>query len=190
MPKRDEEKIFDEADVLIVMGMCLGMSQEAIGNWICTPAFPAGVSERTVRNRIAGNREAYDRLLFRGGTAFKRKEEEIEEISREKYREKLAQLRSKAVRVKEIALDTAIDQQFNPDFLKIGVQVAESIEDREFGKAKQVVESTGDVRHDVIVWTRETPAQLMAQERDMVSSGELLKALPGDVLEAEVVADA
>ena len=190
MPKRDEEKVFDEADVLIIAGAALGMSQEAIGNWICTPAFPAGVSERTVRNRISENRESYDRLVTRIGAAFTRKKEEFEELTKADYRQKLEKLRAKGLRVKELALDQGIEMPYQPEFLKLAVNVAESLEDRDFGKAKQVVDHSGEVNHTVFVWTSETREQLLAQEHDMLEAGTMLKALPGDVLEAEVVADA
>lgn len=187
---KEAEKIFDEMDVQIIAGLCLGMTQEAIGNWICTPIFKAGVSERTVRTRIADNREAIDRCAFRIGVAFKRKEEEFEEITKAQYREKLAKLRSKGLRVKELGLDAAISNPTSVEHLSLGVKVAEALEDRDLGKATQVVASTGEVRHDHYIWTSETPAQLMGQEYDMRESQKLLEAVPKDVLEAEVVADA
>lgn len=190
MAKRGEDKIFDELDVQIIAGLCLGMTQEAVGNWVCTPTFPAGVSERTVRNRIADNREEYDRCLVRVGTAFKRKQEEFEDLTKAQYREKLAKLRSKGLRVKELGLDAAISNPTDPNLLGIGVRVAESIEDRDFGKATQVVDNTGDVRHHHLIWTSETREQLMRQEYDMRESQRLLEAVPKDVVEAEVVADA
>ncbi len=190
MPSRDEDKVFDELDVQLIAGLCLGMTQEAVGNWACTPVFPSGVSERTVRTRLADNREAYDRCIFRIGVAFKRKEEEFEELTKAQYREKLSRLRSKGLRVKELGLDAAISNPLSPELLGLGIRVAESIEDRDFGKAKQVVEASGEVRHDHFIWTSETMAQLMAQEFDMRDSDKLLEAVPKDVLEAEIVADA
>ena len=190
MAKQGGEKIFDELDLQILAGLCLGMTQEATGDWCCTPSFPAGVSERTVRNRIADNREAYDRCLVKIGAAFKRKQEEFEDITKAQYREKLARMRSKALRVKDIALDGAITNPTDVNFVALGVKVAESIEDRDFGKAKQVVEASGEVRHEHYIWTTETREQLLAQEYDMIESQKLLGAVPKDVLEAEVVADA
>lgn len=188
--KRSDPDLFDELDVQIIAGLSMGMTQEAAGNWCCTPVFPSGVSERTVRNRMADKREAYDRCLFRIGAAFKRKEEEIGEISKQQYKENLAKLRGKGLRVKEIALDSAIANPLDPNLLGIGVKVAEANENRDFGMAKQVVETSVDGRVDHFVWTSETREKLMAQERDMLASDSLLRSLPGEVLEAEVVADA
>lgn len=190
MPKRQDEKLFDEADVLIIAGLCLGMTQEVAGNWVATPAFPTGFTERTVRNRLAAHPEVIDRLMGRIASAFKKKEAEFEDLTRQQYREKIEKLRSKAVKVKELALDHAINNETDTEALNLGIKVAESVEDRDFGKAKQVVESAGDVNHHHFVWTQQTREQLLAQERDILASGDLLKALPGDVLEAEVVADA
>ena len=187
MGKATDERIFDELDCQIIAGLGLGMTQEAVGNWVCTPEFPAGVSERTVRNRIAANRDAYDRCLFRVGTAFKKKQEEFEDLTKQQYREKLAKLRSKGLRVKEQALDTALQNPLSPELLGLGVKVAESIENRDFGNAKQVVETYAEGRVDHFVWTSDTRQQLIAQERDMFAAEMLLKALPGDVLEAELV---
>lgn len=183
---KEIDKVFDEADVLIIAGRCLGMSYEATGDWVCTPSFPAGVSEKTVRNRIANNREAYDRLLSRIGVAFKKKEEEIEEISREKYREKLQKLRGKAVRVKELALDHAINNAFDVKALTLGAQVAESVEDRDLGKASQVHKVEGGVHH-VHTFNPQPIRQLLGQEVDMVNSNRLLNSLPKDVIDAKVV---
>lgn len=187
MPKRDDEKFLDELDVLIVAGLCLGMTQEAVGNWACTPTFPAGVSERTVRNRVAEHRETFDRLLFRVGLSFQRKQEEFEELTKAQYREKLAKLRSKGLRVKELGLDAAISNPTSVEHLNLGAKIAESLEDRDLGKATQVIDTSGEVRHDHYIWTSESPAELMEQERDMIESRKLLSAVPADVIEAELV---
>jgi hypothetical protein len=168
----------------------MGMTQEATGNWCCTPVFPYGVSERTVRNRQADKREAYDRCLFRIGAAFKREKEAIQEISRTEYREKLAKMRGLGLAAKKAALHSGIDNPTDPALLGLAVRVAESMENREFGMAKQVVEASHDGRVDHFIWTSDSPRQLMAQEMDMRESEALLRSLPSDVLEAEVVTDA
>lgn len=186
--KRDDEHLFDELDIQIIAGLAMGMTQEAVGNWCCTPIHTGGVSERTVRNRMAEQREAYDRLLFRIGAAFKREKETIQDISRQEYREKLAKLRGKAYRVKDLALESGITNPTDPNLLGIAVKVAQSVEDREFGQAKQIVETLIDGRVEHFVWTTETRQQLLAQERDMLESAALKNSLPGEILEAEVVA--
>lgn len=189
MAKR-EELTFDELDVQIIAGLSLGMTQQATAKWVCTPDYPTGVTDRTVRNRLADKQIAFERLILHIARAFSRKEEEFEALTKEKYRERLERLRSKSVRVKELALDNALQSPNAVDSLALGVKVAESIEDRDFGKAKQVVEHDGDVNHNYILWTGVTPRQLEAHQVDMDDSEDLLKALPGDVMDAEVVADA
>ena len=188
MSETAESRPLDEIDLQIIVALCLGMNQESAGNWICTPDCPSGVSERTVRNRIARNRAAYDRLRQRLGEAFHRKEVEIEALSKDKYREKLADLRSKGFRVKEIALDQAIANPYHTDFLTLGVKVADSVEDRDFGKAKQIHEHEGDVNVNHRIWGKPQPAEVLAaQDADIASSQRLLAAVSADVLEGELV---
>lgn len=190
MPKRDDVRIFDEADVLIIAGRALGMTQEAIGKWLCTPTHPTGVSERTVRNRIAEQQEPYDRLTNHLALTFRRHEEEFKEITKAEYTKMREKLRSKGIRAKELALDQGIQNPGVTDALALAVKVADGLEERDFGKARQVIDHSGEIEHRVVVWTSDTPKQLMAHEVDMDDSAQLLNALSGDVLEAELVADA
>lgn len=188
MAKGDDHRIFDEADVLVIAGLALGMTQEAIGNWVCTPMFPAGFSERTVRNRLSENREAYDRLVLRLASAFRRKEEEFEDLTKEKYKEKLAKLRGQRFRVQELALTQGIENPVDSNVLGLAVRVAQNLDDRDFGKAKQVIEGTGGFEHNHnVIWTSQTREDLVQQELDIRESRRLLNALPDGVIEAEIV---
>lgn len=187
MTDSDASKPLDEADFQIIVALAIGMDQVSAGKWVCTADFPDGMSDRSVRNREARNKPAYDRLKVKIGSALHAQRSEFEELTKEKYREQFARLRAKGLAVKEKALDAAL---ISDEHLALGVKVAESVEDRDFGKAKQVMENVGDVNHHHFVWTPQTREQLMAQERDMIGSDDLLRALPGEVLEGEVVADA
>jgi len=187
MNDSDAHKPLDEADFQIIAALALGMDQVSAGKWVCTSEFPQGISDRSVRNREARNKPAYDRLKVKIGSALHAQRAEFEDMTKEKYREQFARLRSKGLAVKEKALDAAL---VSDEHLALGVKVAESVENRDFGMAKQVVENSGDVNHHLNVWTPQTRDQLMSQERDMLASDDLLRALPGEVLEGEVVADA
>lgn len=183
----DDKNLLDETDVLIIAGICLGMTQETAGEFAVSVQHPQGVSQRTVRNRRDDKPDIYDRLISRISVAFARQREEFEDLTKAQFREKLDRLRHKSVRVKEIVLDQAIQNPTAAEFLALGLKAADGVEDRDFGKAKQVVDHSGDVNHNVFVWTSETREQLLAQERDMLASDGLLKMLPGEVLEAELV---
>jgi hypothetical protein len=187
MTELNDSPALDEADFQLIVALAIGMNQIDAGKWVCTPDFPDGMSDRSVRNRESKKKASYDWLKVKIGSALQAKRAEFEELTKEKYREQFARLRAKGLAVKEKALDAAL---VSDEMLPLGVKVAESVEDRDFGKAKQVMESVGDVNHHLYVWTPQTPQQLLAQEHDMLDSDELLKALPGDVLEAELVADA
>lgn len=177
----------DEADFQLIVALAIGMNQVDAGKWVCTAEFPAGMSDRSVRNRLAAKKAAYDSLKVKIGSALHAQRAEFEALTKEKYLEQFSRLRAKGLAVKEKALDAAL---VSDEMLALGVKVAESVEDRDLGKAKQVMENVGDVNHHHFVWTPQTAKQLLAQEHDMIDSDDLLKALPGDVLEAEVLADA
>lgn len=175
----------DEIDFQIIVGLCLRKTQAEVGAWVSTPEKPAGISERTVRNRIEQKQVAYDRLRAHFGASLNQQRIEFEAITKQEYREKLETLRAKSVAVKELALDSAL----SGGSLELGVKVADSIEDREFGKASQVHKHEGDVNvsHQV-VWKPQDVRMLIRQERDIADSDDLLKFLPGEVLEGELVA--
>jgi hypothetical protein len=186
MADRTADKVFDEADVLIIVGRALGKTHEGVGKWVSTPTFATGVSEKTVRNRINDMGDAFDRLIGRISLEFSKRDTEFEQITKERYREKLAELRGKAVRVKEKALDHAIINDTDTDALSLGVKVADSLEDRDLGKATQVHKVNSDHRH-ILMFNPQPVRKLIAQEVDMDDSRKLLESLGDDVLEAEVI---
>lgn len=170
----------DEVDFQIIIQLCLGKSQDAAGDWVCTPEFPAGISGRTVRKRIDIKRAAYDRLRERIGPALQKKQEEFEEVTKQHYLEKLGRLRSKGYLVKEKALDNAINGQGD---MALGVKVADGIEDRDFGRVSQVHKLEGgfNVNHTVTHLPARTVIELA---RALEDSRQLLPA-PQSVIDAE-----
>lgn len=163
------------------------MTWEEVGSFVETPQFPTGVTEKTARNRYQANKPTFDRLILKLSGKVRQQQQQFEDLTKQQYRERIEKLRAKAISVKERALDEAL---VNDEHLALGVKVAESIENRDFGMARQVVDNSGEVNHNHFVWTAQSRDQLVAQERDMLDSGDLLRALPGDVLEADIVADA
>lgn len=193
MPLSDKllpNEVFDEAEVLVAAGLGLGMNQEDVGRWAITAQYPNGVSGRSVRTWISGKPDAFERLITRIKGAVAREHQEFADLTREQYRERLLKLRHKSVRVKEQALDAAIENPTDPQFLAIGVRVAEGIENRDLGMAKQLLEVGGNVSHDHFLFTAQTRAELLTQELEIEASQKLLSSLPSDVIEAEVLADA
>lgn len=177
-------RTLDEADYQICVARSLGLTWLEVAKFIETPAFPTGMSDKGCRNRYENAKPVFDRLIAKFAGRIRREQEAFEELTKQQYRDKLAKLRDKAYRVKERALDAGLESD---EFLPLAAKVADTIEDRDFGKAKQVVENTGDVTHN-LVWTSQTAQQLWAQERDILASDDLLNLLPGEVLEAEIVA--
>lgn len=190
MPKKANGRPLDETDCQLISALALGMSQEEAGEWVRTPLHPNGISDRSIRNRMQDLPEIYERCIVKISEAFRRNKQEFEQITRQQFREKLEKLRDKSVRVKETALDQALSNPTSAEFLGLGVKVADSIEDRDFGKAKQVLSGEFHSTHEHFVWTSQTKAELLAQERDILESQKLLSSAPPDAIEAEVVADA
>jgi hypothetical protein len=187
MAKGDAPKLFDELDVLLLAGLALGMTQEKAGKWAATPQFRDGVSDRTVRNRLEATAPTSERLLMKLSEAFRRKEEAFEELTRDAYKKKLETLRDKAYKVKERALDNALDSVNDTEALALGVKVADGVEDRDLGKASQVHKHEGSVIQNHVFWNPQPVRALAEQEVDMLNSSRLLAALPADAIEAEVV---
>ena len=174
----------DEADFQILVALAAGKSQSEAGGWVSTPEFPAGLTDRTVRNRIAAKQAAYDRLRTKVAELLTREKREYEELTKQKYLEKLGNLRSKGLELKDKILTDATEGRGD---LALGLKVAESVEERDFGKATQVQRVEGEVNHNLLVWKPQPVRALLQQELDIRDSDDLLKALPDGVLEAEVV---
>lgn len=175
---------FDETDILLIVALALGRTQGDAGKFAATLDHPQGISERSVRERIKKDPDAYERLtsLISSEVTYKT-QVEIEELTKEKYVEKRGKLRGKALVVKEMALNAAILRSSDIDALTLGNRVADAIEDRDFGKAKEIKEV--NTRADVVVWHAEKVSKLTRDELEMRESADLLKMLPSGVIDAE-----
>lgn len=173
----------DEVDLLVIVGISTGMTQEQAGAWVCTPSLPTGITPRAIRARMQAKKAHYERLITQITGRIRQTQQQFEDITKEQYKAKLEKLRSKGIQAKEKALDAGIDGTGD---LALAVKVADSIEDRDFGKVSQVHKHEGavDVNHKM-VWQPERV--LIQQEHDIQDSARLLSGLPSEVLEAEVL---
>lgn len=170
--------MFDETDILLILALALGKSREDAGRI-------AGIEEDVVAWRLDSKAEEYERVVARVAVPLNERKIEIETLTREQYAEKRGKLRGKALAVKELALDAAILNTGDLDALTLGNKVADAIEDRDFGKPKEVKEVRA--RHELVVWNPQPLRKLAREERDMLDSDDLLALLPADAIEAEVV---
>lgn len=177
----------DEVDFQVIYARSIGMTWDEAGRFVQTVGHPNGITEKTCRNRYKDNQLAFDRLISKFSGPIRAQMEEFKAITKDEYREKLAAMRAKGAKTKELALDYAISNPTDATALTLGVKVADSLEDREFGKASQVHKVSGEHTVNHLVFNPQPVRQLAAQEVDMLNSKRLLDALPADVLEAEVV---
>lgn len=163
----------NERDTQIAIALAFGLSQEDTGKRVCTNDFPAGVTARTVYNRVKTNpRFIEDVIKFVRGLRNER-EVEVKSLNKSTVEAELETLLGEAVATLRKALSEG------------DVKAASEVLDRVLGKASQVHKHEGDVNVNHRVWQPERV--LAAQERDMLASNDLLKALPGEVLEAEEI---
>lgn len=189
MTKPVPEVVLDESEVLVIAALALNMGQEEAGRFAISAAYPSGISGRSVRKWIEAKPDLFERLILRIKGVVAREHQEFAELTREQYRERLQKLRHKSVRVKELGLDAAINNPTDIAALSLGVKIADGVENRDLGMAKQHVEVGGNVNHDHFLFTAQTKAELLAQEAEIESSRLLLSGLPTEVYEAEVLAD-
>jgi hypothetical protein len=171
---RTAETGFNERDLQIAICKGLGISDEDTARAICTPEFPTGVSSKTIQNRRNINRgfiEQWTRYV-----ANLRRDREIDAKVQTK-----AQLREEM----EKALGTAWSRIFSA-VQEGDTESAWRLIEHQIGKPSQTHKHEGnvEVNHN-LQWQPERV--LASQERDMLESANLLRALPGDVLEAEVI---
>lgn len=189
MTKLVPETVLDESEVLVIAALALGMGQEDAGRFAISAAYPAGISGRSVRKWMEAKPDLFERLIRNIKGVVAREHREFADMTRQQFREKLQKLRSKSAAVTEKVLDAALDNATDVQFLSLGLKAAQNIEDRDLGKAKQMVGYDGNVTVDHFVTTRHTQQDLLEQENDIEASQNLLSGLPAEVFEAEVVAE-
>lgn len=178
----------DEADLQVIAALALGMTEDQAGAFVCTVLYPNGITGRTVRNWKNRKPVLYERNIVRIASRWNQAKEEFRQITRDELRVEIEKLRSKAVRVKGKALDHALLNDNDTAALALGNNAATDILDRDLGKATQPHRVDGEMVHTLRIWGSPQPAALLEQQdRDMIDAEDLLKELPGDVMEAEVV---
>lgn len=161
----------NERDTQIAIALAFGLSQEDAGKRVCTPDSPSGVTARTVYNRVKTNAKYIDDVIRYVRSLRGEREAEVKLLDKKTVHAELETLLGSAVQTLRKALE-------NND-TKAAIEVL----DRNLGKATQVHKHEGDVQMTHKVTIR----QIVSQHRDAIESDALLKALPGDVLEAELV---
>ena len=170
--------MFDETDILLIIALALGKSQE-------DAAVFAGISDEACRVLLDTRSAAYAVILSTITEELRLRVSAAEDLTREQYVGKRGKLRGKASVVKELALNAAIQHPSDIDALTLGNKVADAIEDRDFGKPKEIKEVRE--RRDIVVWNPQPLSRLTREERDILDAEDLLLLLPADAIEAEVV---
>lgn len=165
---------FDERDVQIAICKAFGFTDKQTALRIRTLEFPAGISERTVQNRLAASKLAFAEVSKYIAEIRRELDIDAKVVTKQTVRAELELLLGDAVATIRAALK---DQD---------VKAAEAVLDRVLGKPSQVHKHEGDVNvNHTMVW--QGRKELLEQEQDMLDSEKLLSAAPSDVLEAEVV---
>ena len=165
-----------EMDFQIAFCKILDMTQLETARAVSTPIHPQGISAATVVKRLKLNREWIDRMVSWGASLRREVMIDAKEIAADQLRSEMEKdlgfswgLIKKAIKEGNTDLamwhiEQAIGKASQPHSLKVG----------------------GKVQHEMI-WQPER--KLLAQESDITGSDDLLKALPKDVLEAEMIND-
>jgi hypothetical protein len=161
----------NERDTQIAIALAFGLSQEDTGKRVCTIDFPSGVTPRTVYNRVKTNGGYIDSVIKFVRTLRGEREQEVKQLNKTNVKAELETLLGEAVATLRKALAEG------------DVKAASEVLDRVLGKSSQVHKHEGDVNVNHRVWQPERA--LVAQERDMLASNDLLLALPAETLEAE-----
>ena len=109
-------------DVQIAVSKLFGLTDEEAGKRVQTPEAPTGISLRTVQNRLAKNEDFIKGLIAWALPLVRKQRDEIEALSKEKYREELEKLRGKILSARLAGLDS--------DDLALANSVADKVENR------------------------------------------------------------
>jgi hypothetical protein len=164
---------FNERDLQIAICKGLGFSDEDTARAICTPDFPTGVHENTVKHRRNTNRAFIEQWTRFVANVRRDRELDIKALNKAQLREQMeAELGTAWAQILKAVREGDTDSAWR-------------MVEHQIGKPSQTHKHEGSVEVNHMVWQPERA--LAAQERDMLDSGDLLRALPGDVLEAEVI---
>lgn len=184
---KPKEPEITEEDLYVIVGLALGMTHEQTGQFVCTLKFPTGITGRCVRNWLGGEKsELYARAIRKISTRWADAKEEFRKLTQAELRGEIERLRHKAIRVKETALDHALQNPNDTTAVSVGDKAADRLIDRDLGRATNVHKIEGELTHKHQIWGAAQPRALLeSQERDIADSDDLLTSL--DIVEAEVL---
>lgn len=153
----------------------LGYTKEETAKKIQTPDHPAGCSKRTVFNHLRDHQGEFRPIQDWMNLYKREKGVTVHELTRQNVKQEMETGLGEALAcVKRAILDGDADK---------AVWLIEQFT----GKASQHTSVTGAVLHGHAIFNSKPVRELVMQENDMVNSAKLLKMLPGEVIEAEVV---